>query len=212
MSHEPNVDRVRAYFDRHAEGYDRGMQSCERRLLGENRQWATSRATGRVLELAAGTGLNFALYPADVTQVVAVELSERMCALAQHRIDDAGWTRCTVQLGDVQRLSFPDGSFDTVLSTYSLCTIPDPATALREAARVLQPGGRLVLVDHGPAARRTVLWCQRLVNPLCVRLQSDNLLRDPPALTREAGFRLLESRRAGWSGTVYLVHAETVSA
>ena len=208
MTRGPTNTQVRKYFDKHAAGYDRQMGFCERHLLGEHRGWATSQATGDVLELAVGTGLNLTLYPQGVRRVLGVELSERMVDLARARINEAGiGDRIEVTQGDVQNLDLPGESFDTVLSTYTVCTIPNPEAALAEGWRVLRPGGRLILVEHGPAARPWVRAGQRLINPLSIRLQADHILRDPVPIALDAGFEIVDSDQTGWSGLVYRVVA-----
>jgi len=200
--------QVRKYFDKHAARYDRQMGFCERHLLGEHRGWATSQASGDVLELAIGTGLNLPLYPPTARRVVGVELSEGMVNLARSRINEGGiGDRVEVTQGDVQNLDLPDESFDTVLSTYTVCTIPSPEAALAQAWRVLRPGGRLILVEHGPAKRQWVRAGQHLVNPLSVRFQADHILRDPVPLALDAGFDIIDSDQTGWSGLVYRVVA-----
>ena len=121
-----------------------------------------------------------------------------MVDLARARINGAGiGDRVQMTQGDVQHLDLSDESFDTVLSTYTMCTIPDPADALAEAWRVLRPGGRLILVEHGPAARQWVRAGQHL--------QADHFLRDPIPFASGAGFDLVETDQTGWSGLVYRV-------
>ena len=206
MPRGPTNSQVQRYFDKHAASYDRQMGFCERHLLGEHRGWATSQATGDVLELAVGTGLNLTLYPQGVRHVLGVELSERMVGLARARIREAGiGDRIEVTQGDVQNLDLPGESFDTVLSTYTVCTIPSPQAALAEAWRVLRPGGRLIMVEHGPAARQWVRVGQRVINPLSIRLQADHILRDPVPFAVDAGFEVVDSEQTGWSGLVYRV-------
>jgi ubiquinone/menaquinone biosynthesis C-methylase UbiE len=212
MGREPTTERVRRHFDAHAADYDQQMRFVERHLLGEHREWATSRASGAVLELAVGTGLNLPFYPAAATGVVGVELSEQMLTRARQRISLTGLSRCRVLQADVANLDWADGSFDTVVSTYALCTIPEPAAALREARRVLRDDGLLVLVEHGPARNRLILAGQRLLNPWWVRLQADDMLRDPVALAREAGFDVQEYERAGRAGLVYRIAARKAPA
>lgn len=200
--------RVQRYFDKHAAGYDQGMGFFERRLLGHHRQWATEQASGRVLELAVGAGLNLPLYSPLVQHVLGIELSDQMLQLARARISTNGLGhRIEVRHGDVQQLDVRDASIDTVLSTYTICTIPDPHAALGEAWRVLRPGGRLILVEHGPSMRPLVRAGQRLINPPSLRFQADDMMRDPLPMVRAAGFDVLTSDRAGWAGTVYLIVA-----
>src|SRR5215218_23314 len=200
--------RVREYFDSHAGGYDEQFGAVERRLLGDQRGWAASRARGDVLELGVGTGLNLPLYPATVRRVVGVDLSAGMLDRARHRIRALGLEdRVEVRRGDVQALDLPDASVDSVVSTYSLCTVPDPAAAVREAERVLVPGGELLLVEHGPAVSRWVRAVQHLLNPVTVRWQADDLLRRPEPLVRAAGFEVVAADHAGTAGVVHRVHA-----
>lgn len=205
---DPATERARRYFDTHADAYDDEMRVAERRLLGEQRTWATSRASGTVLELAVGTGLNLPLYAAAATHVLGIDLSTAMLARARHRVRDLGLgDRVELREGDVQHLDLPDGSVDTVVATYALCTVPDPGAALREARRVLRPGGRLVLVEHGPASSRWVRGVQRVLDPLAVRFQADHLLREPRRFAAGAGFVVEHADQVGTAGLAHRVDA-----
>jgi ubiquinone/menaquinone biosynthesis C-methylase UbiE len=132
-------------------------------LFGLARQRArTAReATGRVLELGVGTGLNLPYY-ANAAEVVGIEPDPHMLSRARSRVAAA---RCRVELieGSAEALPFEDGSFDSVVVSLSLCTIPDAAAALREARRVLRPDGRLLFLEHVRAERP---WAARLQDRL----------------------------------------------
>jgi ubiquinone/menaquinone biosynthesis C-methylase UbiE len=101
-----------------------------------------------------------------------------------------------LRVGDAQALDFPDASFDTVLSTLSLCTIPDPAQAVREATRVLRPGGRLILLEHVRSPLLPVRLIQRLLEPIALRLEHDHLLREPLEYVEAAGLVVEQIERS----------------
>ena len=190
-----NAD-VRRVFDKFADRYDRQMNFWERLLFPGSRQWAVDQARGRVVEIAVGTGLNLPLYSAD-TQVIGIELSEQMLKLARRRVVEAGLgDRVELRQGDVQALELDDGCADTVVSTFTICTIPNPAAAIDEARRVLRPGGRFVLAEHGPSSVTLIRAGMRLLEPLTVRLGADHLTRDPRPLLERAGFEIETVARA----------------
>jgi ubiquinone/menaquinone biosynthesis C-methylase UbiE len=174
------------------------MARFERLLFSGNREWVCSRAEGEVLELAAGTARNLPFYPEGV-RVTGVELSPEMAALARERAEDLG-RQIDVRIGDAEALDFPDESFDTVVCTYGLCTIPDDAAAVREARRVLRPGGRILLAEHVRSPNPLVRTIQRILDPLAHRFGGDHLLREPLDHLSAEGFVVEEVNRskAGW--------------
>src|SRR6266567_4339854 len=141
---DEETERARARWDRHASAYDRQIRFFERALFGGGREWVCSRARGDVLEVAIGTGRNLPFYAPDV-RLTGVEFSPKMLAVAAARSRELG-REVDLRLGDAQALEFPDESFDTVVFTLALCSIPDDRRAVGEAARVLRPGGTLVLL------------------------------------------------------------------
>lgn len=201
MRRPVTTERVRQVFDAFADQYDRQMARWEPLLFPGSRQWAVAQAQGRVVEIAVGTGLNLPLYPPDVT-VVGIDLSDRMLDVARRRVAEHGLhERVELRRGDVQALDLPDGSADTVVSTFTLCTIPDPVAAVREAHRVLRPGGRFVLAEHGPAWNPVLRAGMRLAERLTIRLVADHLTRKPTTYLESAGFRIdtVSRARAGVS-------------
>jgi ubiquinone/menaquinone biosynthesis C-methylase UbiE len=171
------TERVRRHYDRRAEGYDRLIAPLEKMLIGAGREWVCSRALGEVLEIGVGTGRNLYFYPTEV-HLTGVELSPKMLEIARRRARESG-IKADLRVGDAQHLPFPDASFDTVVATLALCTIPDDRRAVTEAARVLRPGGRLLLLEHVRSPLLPVRVLQGILNPLFVLLEKDHLLREP---------------------------------
>ena len=187
--------RVRKIYDRNAPRYDRTITFFERVLFRDARRWVCSRATGDVLEIAIGTGLNLPHYAPDV-RLTGIELSPAMLERARGRAADLG-RDADLRVGDATALEFPDDSFDTVVSTFTLCTIPDARAAVGEVRRALRPGGRFVLAEHVRSPSAPVRAGQRLLNPLTVRFQGDHLLREPLDYLREHGFTIEKVERYG---------------
>jgi ubiquinone/menaquinone biosynthesis C-methylase UbiE/predicted ester cyclase len=192
------TERIRRIFDKQAPKYDRSMARFERLLFAGNREWVCRQAEGEVLELAAGTARNLPFYPEGV-RVTGVELSPEMAGLGRKRAEELG-RQIRMRVGDAEALDFPDESFDTVVCTYGLCTIPDDAAAIREAKRVLRPGGQILLAEHVRSPNPVVRTIQRLLEPLAHRFGGDHLLREPLDHLRAEGFEVDEVKRqkAGW--------------
>jgi ubiquinone/menaquinone biosynthesis C-methylase UbiE len=146
--------------------------------------------SGRVLEIGFGSGLNLEAYPASVTCVDAVEPSDLAWELSAPR-RTAGRVPVERVGLDGEQLDAPDATYDAVLSTFTLCTIPDVAAALAEVRRVLRPGDRMHVLEHGLAPDRRVAAWQRRLDPLQRRLFGGcHLTRDVPALLTGAGLEL----------------------
>ena len=194
VDREKQNARNRKTWGKQADRYDDQIGWWERRFFGEqHRPWACGRADGTVLEVAVGTGLNLPFYAAG-RDVVGIDLSPEMLAIARRRAVEAG-RDVDLREGDAHDLGFDDESFDTVVSTYSLCNIPDPDRALGEMHRVLRPGGRLILVDHIGSSVKPILWFQKLVEPLSIRFGGDHLTRRPSRSVERHGFEITESER-----------------
>jgi len=179
------TERVRRHYDRSAGSYDRVISWAEKALFEDGREWVCSRARGEVLEIAVGTGRNLPFYLEDV-RLTGIELSQRMLDLAQHRATELR-READLRVGDAQNLQFSDASFDTVVATLALCTIPDDHRTVAEAARVLRPGGRLLLLEHVRSPVLPVRLLQRIIEPLTLFLDHDHLLREPLRLVEDSG-------------------------
>ncbi|MDI2032227.1 methyltransferase domain-containing protein [Saccharopolyspora sp. TS4A08] len=186
-------EKLRRYWDRSAPSYDGVMARFDRYLAGDSRRWICSRAGGDVLEVAIGTGLNLQLYPAG-THLTGVEWSPGMLDLARRRNDELG-TGAELREGDARALQFPDGAFDTVVCTFSLCAIPDHEQAITEMHRVLRPGGLLLLADHVVSTAWPVRLLQRAAELVTVPMGGEHFRRRPSRHLAAAGFEVVESER-----------------
>ncbi|HEU5387112.1 MAG TPA: methyltransferase domain-containing protein [Streptosporangiaceae bacterium] len=189
-----DVNRRRsAYWDKQAGRYDRAMNFWDRHLFGDSRPWACGRAVGEVLEVAVGTGRNLPFYP-DGTRLTGVDWSPAMLGIARRRAAELG-READLRQGDAQALGFPDASFDTVLCALGLCAIPDDRRAVTEMARVLRPGGRLLLVDHVAASASALRAVQWLYERITIPLAGEHFRRRPLTYVRELGFDVEEAER-----------------
>lgn len=171
------------------------MERSDSDDLKAERSVAVTEAAGEVLEIGVGIGANFEHYPSAVTAVVAVEPSNGMNTRAQRARDRAA---VPVQLvaGDGQSLPFASGSFDTVLTLFVLCTIPDPDRTLSEARRVLKPGGTLLFMEHVSAPEPGLRRWQRRLEPVWKRIGCGcHLTRDTESKIIEAGFEVTDIDR-----------------
>src|SRR6266496_3613100 len=187
------TERLRRYWDKHAPAYDRQMQFFDRHLFGYSRTWVCSQAAGDVLEVAIGTGLNLGFYP-DGVRLVGVDFSPAMLERARDRAHKLN-RNVDLREGDAHALAFPDGSFDTVVCTFSLCGIPDERQAVAEMRRVLRPGGLLLLADHVAGSAWPVRAVQRLLELVTVPLGGEHFLRRPLEHVRAQGFQIQRHER-----------------
>jgi ubiquinone/menaquinone biosynthesis C-methylase UbiE len=168
--------------------YDPMRASMERRWMGVRRRRLLAGARGAVLEIGGGTGANLAHYR-DVDRVIVAEPDPFMRKRLGQKLADAR-VPVEVSAAGAETLPFPDGSFDTVVSTLVLCTVPDQEAALDEIRRVLRPGGRLLFIEHVRAEGATARWQDRL-EPLWGRLFGGcHPNRETVTAIEEAGFEI----------------------
>ena len=166
--------------------------ACGMKAARPLRQRVCEGLTGEVVEIGFGSGLNVPFYPSSVTRVAAVEPADLGWKLAQKRLSAAPIPIDRSGM-DGEHLPFSDDTFDSALSTWTLCTIPDVASALQEMRRVLKPGGTLRFVEHGEAPDENVRRWQHRLDPLQQKVFGGcHLTRRIVDLITDAGFTISE--------------------
>ena len=193
--------------------FDRMSRSAEKRGMGDLRHELLAGASGRVVEIGAGTGRNFAHYPPAVSEVVATEPDPHMLRRATESLKDAS-VPLRLEQAPADRLPVEPDSVDTVVATLVFCTIPDPAAALAEIRRVLKPGGRMLFLEHVRASEpRLARWQDRCQPVWSVFGGGCRPNRDTPAAIEGAGFELDELVRFDFRPNAFLdkPHAKGVA-
>jgi ubiquinone/menaquinone biosynthesis C-methylase UbiE len=161
--------------------------------LSKLRQQMMKQASGRVLEVAVGTGKNLPYYPPDC-RIIAADLSREMLNVAQKRAAKLSMD-VSFLLADAEALPFPDETFDTVVSSLSTCTFPDPVAALKEMARVCRPTGKVLLLEHGRSDREWLARFQDRTADRHARQLGCHWNRNSLDLVRRAGLKINKAQR-----------------
>lgn len=202
-------NQIREKYDGFARWYDLveglpeifGVRALRRRLA--------ERVQGRTLEVAAGSGKNLRLLPPDV-DLVAGDISQGMLEVARGKARKLKM-RPRFTMLDAENLPFQDNSFDTVFSTLSSCTFPDPGQAFQEMSRVCKPDGRILLLEHGRSSYRAIGWIQDKRADSHERQMGCRWNRHPVQIARDAGLRLDETRTY-FFGIFALMEAKPIDA
>ena len=177
--------------------YDPFMRRTERACLADWRAELLAEAAGEVLEIGAGTGANVPFYGSAVTRLVLTEPDPHMRLRLSRRVADGHVPRTEVSAGEAGLLPFDAASFDTVVSTLVLCSVPDPARSLADVRRLLRPGGRLLFLEHVAADDRPdrLAWQRRLEPAWLLVSGNCHLTRRTGEAIRTAGFEIERETR-----------------
>ena len=196
------------YWKTAASSYDRSISYLDRRFLASSRAWVCSRASGKTLEVAIGTGLNLGYYPHS-TELFGLEFSRPMLQGALDKSAQLNVSTAYTQ-GDALALPYADSSFDSVVCTYALCGFQDERKSLAEMQRVLKPGGKLLLADHIIASNFLIRGLQRLLELYSIPAHGEHFTRRPLLHLESLGFEIMETERLSF-GVIERVHARKVN-
>lgn len=191
-------------YDKFAAGYDRALAPLERRFLSRWREETLSflPVNPAILEIGAGTGLNFRFYP-ECRRAIASEISIQMLLLAKEKTDSISLIQANAEV-----LPFGENTFDAAFATLVFCSIPDASKAFAEIRKVLKPGGRLILLEH-VRPNGILGYLFDFINVFSVALMDDHVNRRTAALAESAGLKIVEIRTKAF-GIVNLIVCEVV--
>jgi ubiquinone/menaquinone biosynthesis C-methylase UbiE len=195
-SEKMTVDQVQSAYDEIANQYEKNIW-FDQYILGvaRLRKKLLSKATGKILEVACGTGQNFPLFTAN-SEITAVDLSPRMLEFARKNAIKHG-LNVNLAVMDAEHLEFPEENFDTVVSTLSTCTFPNPVKALQEMKRVCRPDGLILLLEHGHS---NFPWLANFQDRHEYQHYQEHAgcrwNQDPLDLVQSAGIKVLKSKRS----------------
>lgn len=160
---------------------------------------------GRLLEVGVGTGKNMPYWPREAS-IDAIDLTPDMVNRAQRRTEQLGF-EAMIQEGDAQSIEFPDNSFDAAAGTFVFCSVPDPILGLKELARVVRPGGSVLLMEHVRSKNLILGRLMDLLNPIVLRLMGPNINRDTVENVIQSGLIVDKVEELGMGGIFKIIHA-----
>jgi len=185
-------DAIRRKYEGMAKWYDAQDSIYELLAVGKLRADLIPRASGKILEVAAGTGKNFEYYPVR-SHITAIDNSPAMIAQARKKAQKVN-SEVELRIMDAEELTFPNESFDTVVSTLTGCTFPDPEKVYREMIRVCRPNGRILLIEHGVSSVSWLSFVQHKLAKAYYKKYACLWNRDALTPIRSLGLRIAHTR------------------
>ena len=164
---------------------------CSTKPISYQRKKIVPEASGTILEIGIGSGLNIPYYQkSKINKVIGLDPSEQLCKMAKKTADDNNFS-IDFLVNGAEEIELPSNSIDTILLTYTLCSIPEPYIALKEIMRVMKSDGRILFCEHGIAPDEVVQKWQNRINPLWGKLFGGcNINRDIPNILKNGGFKI----------------------
>jgi ubiquinone/menaquinone biosynthesis C-methylase UbiE len=191
-------------YDRFARIYDLMEKPIEKVTFSHLREKFRSLLEGKVLEVGVGTGKNIPYYPEDV-EVTGIDFSKGMLVKAQKRIDRLSVRNVSLIEMDVEDMQFSSESFDTVLSTFVFCTVPNPIRGLEEVYRVLKPGGKAVFIEHMRSEKHFLNIPLYMMNVFTTTLLGTSTIRETQKNIEKAGFKIDDVQNTGFDIIRFIV-------
>jgi len=183
------TEKVRKRYDRISRFYDLFESIIEKILFSKWRKKALSDLEGKVLEVGVGTGKNLKYYSQEV-KLTGIDISPKMLAKAKKKRQKLA-VEADLELMDAQRMEFKDNTFDFVVVTFVLCSIPDPQKALQEIKRVLKEDGKLIALEHVLSGNPFIALWENIHNPITRGLFGVNVNRDTRSNIESSGFKVV---------------------
>lgn len=193
------VKQIHSYLM--AKSYDYAMRSTEKRCLQKWRKELLAQADGALLEIGAGTGINLPYYPDRVSQIVLSEPDAQMRKRLQHKMSQLREDRFNITSWGAESIEMPDASFDTIVSTLVLCSVPSLKVSLTEIYRLLRPNGILLFLEHVISNHPTTRIWQHRIEPLWGLCAGNcHLTRDTAAAIQASGLKIEQLTEAPMTG------------
>tara|TARA_Y100000310_G_scaffold343455_1_gene451160 strand:+ start:2719 stop:3336 length:618 start_codon:yes stop_codon:yes gene_type:complete len=181
-------EEVKKKYDRFALFYDISEYPTEKFLFSKWRKKYLSKLKGNILEIGVGTGKNLEYYNKDA-KVIGIDISQGMLEKAKQK---ANASNIKLKVMDAEHLKFKSNSFDYVISTCILCSVPDQVKALKEMRRVLKPKGRVIMIEHVLSKNKLIALFEKIHNPFTRFLFGFNINRDTQKSIKKAGLHIIK--------------------
>ncbi len=185
------MNRTIKKYNRFSKVYDLLERPVEKYLFSNLRKKAIARTEGKVLEVGIGTGKNMPYYPKNI-EIIGIDFSKGMLQKAEKKKNILSLDSIALLEMDIEKLAFNDNFFDTVVSTFVFCTVPNPIRGLQEVYRVLKPGGKAVFLEHMKSSRTTLNIPLYVMNVFSKALVGTSIIRETQRNIEKSGFMIGE--------------------